>query len=87
MLKNEKANHAGRKNLENTYLMEDLGSEYIKELQLNKKLLTDIAQKICNSSRHPPSMAKSSQELSIASPREIKIKTTMIYHRTLTRMS
>ena len=86
MLKNEKANHAGRKNLENTYLMEDLGSEYIKELQLNKKLLTDIAQKICNSSRHTPQWPKA-QRRSITSPQEIKIKTTMKYYRTLTRMS
>ena len=65
--------------------MEDLGSEYVKE-QLKKKLLTDIAQKICNSSRHTPQWPKA-QRTSITSPQEIKIKTTMKYHRTLTRMS
>ena len=89
MLKNEKANHAGRKNLENTYLMEDLGSEYIKEPQLSKKVLTDFALKICNGSRHthPPMPKSSKKELSITSPQEIKMKTTMKYHCTLTRMS
>lgn len=64
LLKNEKANHARRKNLENTYLLEDLGSEYIKQLQLNKKLLTDIAQKICNSSRDTPQWPKAERRSS-----------------------
>ena len=42
--------------------MENLGSEYIKEPQLNKKLLTDFAQKICNGSRHHPPHAQKLKE-------------------------